>query len=200
MYNNLTKFPVEFNYSNEYKVYKYIGNSRYKDNSWYCMNYSAWKNHIKAAYNTVNTNDDKAQLLWALRDHKKDVSFWKEALITIVLTILILIAPVFIKMLSITFPFLESSPQKYTIEKILSEDINNQQTEVSNIPNNTIRQIEYVINETDTSVSLQIEFYATFLLAIILDLTMALFYGHATALYIFDEEALRILDTKKEAD
>ena len=90
-------FPAEFDYKKEYRKYKYMGNPKYEDKEWYCKNFVSWRKNFKATYHTINTEDDRLQLEWALRDHLKFQPLWRNAIIGIIFVAFVSIAPYLIK-------------------------------------------------------------------------------------------------------
>ena len=182
-------FPVEFTYKTEYKKYKNMGNSRFEGKDWYCRNYVTWRKNFKATYHTINTEEDRLQLERAFRDHQKNESLWRNALTSILLAILILIAPYIIQ-----FVLREAAtplPKEYSVEI----NIDSEEDKGSDL---SLIGGKYNVVESDSSnYSPKTEFFVTLFFVVFIETIMARCYGNSIGQYRFDQEALRTIELIK---
>ena len=91
-------FPSEFNCEEHYKAYKHIGKTLYANKSYYCKDFATWTDHIKVAYHSINDNNSKLQLEWALRDCVKREMTYKEYMLGTLVAIILVLPSSFISL------------------------------------------------------------------------------------------------------
>lgn len=77
--------PKEFDYAGNFLAYDNIGSEKYQKThpKNYCSNYSEWCERITMAYHTVNTKEDRKQLVWALQCHANYLQHEKDIYVSV---------------------------------------------------------------------------------------------------------------------